>query len=65
MYVCVDFPENWSGIRYFSEWDENTSGGIPTPMNEENRVRWAKNPQYCIENVKKKYTDLEVFISLG
>jgi hypothetical protein len=44
MYVCVDFPENWSGIRYFSEWDENTSGGIPTPMNEENRVRWAKNP---------------------
>ena len=51
MYVCVDFPEQWNGIRYKGSWDTDSSGGIPEPMKDEKaRVRWASNPQYCIKN---------------
>jgi hypothetical protein len=49
MYVCVDFPEQWNGIRYKGSWDIDSSGGIPEPMKDEKaRVRWASNPQFCI-----------------
>ncbi len=34
MYICVDFPENWNGIRYSSRWDISCSGGIPNPLND-------------------------------
>jgi hypothetical protein len=45
MYVCVDFPENWNGIRYKSEWKIDNSGGIPEPMKDEKARRsWATNP---------------------
>jgi calpain len=44
MYVCLDFPEKWNGIRYLSEWDKSCAGGIPSPMTEENKLSWATNP---------------------
>ena len=44
MYICVDFPPEWDGIRFKSEWTAQCSGGIPSPMTEENKLRWTKNP---------------------
>ena len=32
MFICVDFSEKWEGVRFFSEWTQETSGGIPSPM---------------------------------
>ncbi len=63
MYICVDFPDEWSGIRYQSAWDELCSGGLPNPLNEQKRVQWAKNPQFCIEN--RNPGEMEIFVSLG
>lgn len=50
MFICVDFPENWNGIRYRSQWEAANAGGLPNPLDEKTRQRWAKNPQFCIEN---------------
>ena len=61
MYICLDFPDNWSAIRYKAAWDATCSGGIPSPMNEENKKNWAKNPQYKFT----AYKDFEMFISLA
>lgn len=61
VFVCVDFPEEWCGVRYKYKWDESNSGGTPSPMNEENMRKWAKNPQFLISPRKP----CEVFISLG
>ncbi|CDW83096.1 cysteine protease family c02 [Stylonychia lemnae] len=61
MYICVDFPDDWTGIRFKGCWDETCSGGIPSPMTVENMQRWGKNPQYCI-SVEQ---DFEIFISLA
>jgi calpain len=44
VYACLDFPHEWTGIRFSSEWTPKTSGGTPSPMTEENKIRWAKNP---------------------
>ena len=61
MYICVDFPDNWVGVRYRSAWDENCSGGIPSPMTPENMIRWAKNPMYLIDIE----SEFDMFISLA
>jgi calpain-11 len=34
MYVCVDFPDYWSGVRYNSEWDRSCAAGIPDPISD-------------------------------
>jgi len=44
MFVCIDFPEKWTGIRFTSEWTPECSGGTPSPMTEENKTKWALNP---------------------
>lgn len=41
LFVCVDFPRHWTGIRYASEWNAECSGGTPSPMNEANKKMWA------------------------
>jgi hypothetical protein len=44
MYICLDFPDEWSGVRFKGRWTKECSGGLPSPMTEENMVRWGKNP---------------------
>jgi hypothetical protein len=35
MYVCVDFPVEWNGIRYKSSWDSDSCGGYPKGLADE------------------------------
>lgn len=65
MFICVDFPDEWSGIRYNAEWNATCSGGLFNPYNEQNFVKWAQNPQYLINNTREHYDDLEIFVSLA
>lgn len=44
MFVCIDFPETWNCVRYYSKWDSNCAGGTPLQYNPDNRKLWAKNP---------------------
>jgi len=60
LFVCIDFPDSYVGIRCNDEWTENDSGGIPLNNTEEEFFRWAQNPQYYMKLEK----DSDVSISL-
>jgi hypothetical protein len=32
LYVTIDFPFNWSGIRFIEKWDSSCGGGLPMPV---------------------------------
>lgn len=32
LYVTIDFPASWSGVRFKDSWKEKTSGGLPMPV---------------------------------
>lgn len=32
LYVTIDFPASWSGVRFKDKWTEKTSGGLPMPV---------------------------------
>jgi hypothetical protein len=32
LYVAIDFPDQWSGRRFFDNWSRETSGGLPMPV---------------------------------
>jgi hypothetical protein len=32
LYVTIDFPESWSGMRFTHKWNEKNAGGLPMPV---------------------------------
>lgn len=36
LFLNVDFPDKWTGVRFKSAWTKNNSGGLPNPMNPAN-----------------------------
>ena len=62
LFACLDFPDDWSGVRFFSEWTIQNSGGLPTRPTTEACREWAKNPQFNVE--LKPGRSCELFISL-
>lgn len=67
LYVTIDFPDTWTGIRFNDSWDESCAGGLP--MKSANMTpaqamkSWAKNPQYLIKHECDE--DIEFFFSLA
>lgn len=55
LYVTIDFPPKWTGIRFEDEWDNKCAGGLPMPMNDKNMKSWATNPQYLIKVEQGKF----------
>lgn len=51
LFLNVDFPDEWTGVRFKSAWTASNSGGLPTSMKSEIRERYAKNPQFFIKPV--------------
>lgn len=51
LMIVRDFPDEWSGVRYFSQW--NPGFGLPPKS-----VNWGKNPSFAFE-IKKK-TELSI-----
>ncbi len=61
LFVCIDFlPDSYVGVRFFDEWTEQDSGGIPLNNTEDEFYKWASNPQYYL----KLERDSDVSISL-
>lgn len=60
LFVCIDFPDSFVGVRFADEWSENESGGIPVNNTEDEFLKWAQNPQYYMKLEK----DSDVSISL-
>jgi Ca2+-binding EF-hand superfamily protein len=60
LYACVDFTDEWSGIRFKDAWTQATSGGVPTKPDQTMAVRWGKNPQFIVDLT----VETDLFISL-
>lgn len=66
MFVCVDFKDNWTGLRFFSEWTTKESWGVASNKNPASMTEYAKNPQYLIDNtIEGGVDEVELFISLA
>ena len=44
LFVNVDFPEIWTGVRFRSKWTKSNSGGLPCKYEKEELERFAHNP---------------------
>lgn len=33
LFINLDFPEDWTGVRFLSAWTKSNSGGIPHGAN--------------------------------
>ena len=61
LFVNIDFPEDWSAVRWGSSWTKQNSGGLPTEYSDSMRERYAKNPQFLVTPQK----DCEIVVSLA
>ena len=48
LFLNVDFPDEWTGVRFKSEWNKGNSGGLPNKMTPQILRRYAKNPQFYV-----------------
>jgi hypothetical protein len=44
LFIAIDFPVHWNGIRFFSKWTPEYCGGLPLEGTEAAMIRFAKNP---------------------
>jgi hypothetical protein len=58
LFLAIDFPPTYRGVRYSGQWTETTSGGFPK---KNDVTTWSQSPQFFIK--LKKST--KIFISLG
>jgi len=69
LFCCIDFPDEWSGIRFRDQWTPENSGGTPIKPDPQLMESWAKNPQFVIQLNTKKFKSgkntTKIFISLG
>ena len=49
LFVNIDFPAHWTGVRFKSAWTRSACGGLPTSMDREILNRFAQNPQFLIK----------------
>jgi len=51
LFLNLDFPEDWTGVRFKSKWTAGNSGGLPTTYTNDVLTRYAKNPQFLVRPV--------------
>ena len=59
LFVAIDFPDKWCGIRFENRWTKETCGGLPLDNSDAAKKRFAKNPQYLVAPTEKT----EIFMS--
>jgi hypothetical protein len=60
LFLNIDFPEDWTGVRFKSKWTKSNAGGIPNAYQKDLLERYAQNPQFL---VRPAY-DTEVMFSM-
>lgn len=64
--VCVDFPPEYSGLRFASQWDQSSAGGVPFNNLPEEFESFKINPQFRVAIKRKDKAALtDLFISLA
>ena len=61
VFLNLDFPEDWTGVRFKSAWTPSNSGGLPHSYTSDLRARYAKNPQFLV----KPRSDCEIMFSMA
>jgi hypothetical protein len=61
LFVNIDFPEDWTGVRFHSKWTKSNSGGFPSKYEPAQLERFAKNPQFMLQPAE----DTDVFFSMS
>ena len=51
LFLNLDFPEDWTGVRFKSAWTPSNSGGLPNKYTPDLLQRYALNPQFLIKPV--------------
>lgn len=44
LFLNVDFPEKWTGVRFKSKWTKSNAGGLPVKYEKTDLERYATNP---------------------
>lgn len=60
LFLNLDFPDEWTGVRFKSAWNKGNAGGLPCKYEKEELERYAKNPQFRLTPAY----DTEVMFSL-
>ena len=60
LFINIDFPDAWCGVRFSSRWTAINSGGLPNFDNQDLKERFAKNPQFTVSSAY----DCEIMFSL-
>ncbi len=53
LFLCIDFPNSYTGILFRDKWTKEESGGIPINNTPEEMKSWANNPQYYLKLQKE------------
>lgn len=61
LFLNLDFPEDWTGVRFKSAWTPSNSGGLPSKYTPELLQRFANNPQFLVQPVN----DCEIMFSMA
>jgi hypothetical protein len=61
LFLNLDFPEDWTGVRFNSSWTSENSGGLPNTNSDDVLKRFSKNPQFLI----KPAEDCEIMFSMA
>lgn len=61
LFINLDFPEKWTGVRFDSEWNQSNCPGLPRSNTMDELQRYAQNPQFLI--VPKNDTEMMVSMS--
>jgi hypothetical protein len=48
LFLNIDFPEDWTGVRFKSAWTKSNSGGLPRAHEKALLEKYAKNPQFLV-----------------
>ena len=61
LFINLDFPEKWTGVRFDSQWSSDNSPGLPTTNTADAKGKYAQNPQFMIRPVN----DTEMLVSMS
>jgi hypothetical protein len=61
LFIAIDFPAIWNGIRFASEWTPDFCGGLPLEGTDAAMIRFSKNPQFLFAPTK----DCTLFVSMA
>lgn len=61
LFLIIDFPDEWTGVRFKSAWTQSNSGGLPSVYERPQLEKYARNPQFYV----KPTSDTDIVFSLG